>query len=103
GEPGYEAESCLESRRVLCRSHRFTRREEDVPNDGTMCKMNPPVRTSWDKAKISEGLMDGTIDMIATDHAPHSAEEKKREFAAARSAERRAGDGSRAGRRSQRS
>lgn len=63
--------------------HHFTLTEEDVPNYGTMCKMNPPVRTSWDKTKIIEGLMDGTIDMIATDHAPHSAEEKEKEFTAA--------------------
>lgn len=63
--------------------HHFSLTEEDVLNYGTMCKMNPPVRTSWDKAKIIEGLMDGTIDMIATDHAPHSQEEKEREFSAA--------------------
>lgn len=60
--------------------HHFTLTEEDVPNYGTMCKMNPPVRTLWDRSKIIEGLADGTIDMIATDHAPHSEEEKAREF-----------------------
>ena len=60
--------------------HHFTLTEEDVPNYGTMCKMNPPVRTLWDRSKIIEGLADGTIDMIATDHAPHSEEEKNREF-----------------------
>lgn len=63
--------------------HHFTLTEEDVLNYGTMCKMNPPVRTSWDKTKIIEGLMDGTIDMIATDHAPHSMEEKEKEFTSA--------------------
>lgn len=45
-----------------------------------MAKMNPPLRTEWDRTKIIEGLADGTIDMIATDHAPHSIEEKEREF-----------------------
>lgn len=42
--------------------------------------MNPPLRTEWDRTKIIEGLADGTIDMIATDHAPHAIEEKEREF-----------------------
>ncbi|MCI6859208.1 MAG: dihydroorotase [Eubacterium sp.] len=63
--------------------HHFTLTEEDVPNYGTLCKMNPPVRTEWDRTKIIEGLADGTIDMIATDHAPHSTEEKERKFAEA--------------------
>lgn len=63
--------------------HHFTLTEEDVPSYGTMCKMNPPVRTEWDRTKIIEGLADGTIDMIVTDHAPHSMEEKEREFAKA--------------------
>lgn len=60
--------------------HHFTLTEEAVLGYGTMCKMNPPLRTAWDKTKIIEGLQDGTIDMIATDHAPHSTEEKDREF-----------------------
>lgn len=60
--------------------HHFTLTEEDVLNYETMAKMNPPLRTEWDRTKIIEGLADGTIDMIATDHAPHSAEEKEREF-----------------------
>ena len=60
--------------------HHFTLTEEDVPNYGTMAKMNPPLRTEWDRTKIIEGLADGTIDMIATDHAPHAIEEKEREF-----------------------
>lgn len=46
--------------------HHFTLTEEDVPNYGTMAKMNPPLRTEWDRTKIIEGLADGTIDMIAT-------------------------------------
>lgn len=60
--------------------HHFTLTQEDVLRYGTLCKMNPPVRTSWDRDKIIEGLADGTIDLIATDHAPHSREEKEREF-----------------------
>lgn len=49
--------------------HHFTLTEEDVLNYETMAKMNPPLRTEWDRTKIIEGLADGTIDMIATDHA----------------------------------
>ncbi len=63
--------------------HHFSLTEEAVLKKGTLCKMNPPVRTSWDREKILEGLKDGTIDMIATDHAPHSPEEKDREFTVA--------------------
>ena len=60
--------------------HHFSLTEEMVLEKGTLCKMNPPVRTRWDRDKILEGLKDGTIDLIATDHAPHSREEKNREF-----------------------
>lgn len=60
--------------------HHFSVTEEMVLEHGTLCKMNPPVRTEWDRKKIIEGLKDGTIDMIATDHAPHSEEEKAQEF-----------------------
>lgn len=60
--------------------HHFTLTEEDVLSYGTMCKMNPPVRTHWDRGKIIEGLKDGTIEIIATDHAPHSEEEKSAPF-----------------------
>ena len=42
--------------------------------------MNPPLRTEEDKNKIIQGLKDNTIEIIATDHAPHSVEEKEREF-----------------------
>jgi dihydroorotase len=45
-----------------------------------MAKMNPPLRTAGDVAAIREGLKDGTIDVIATDHAPHAADEKSGEF-----------------------
>ncbi len=56
--------------------HHITLTEEDVPAHGTLAKMNPPLRTAEDRQEIIEGLVDGTIDIIATDHAPHSSEEK---------------------------
>ncbi|MBQ3104710.1 MAG: dihydroorotase [Lachnospiraceae bacterium] len=56
--------------------HHFTLTEEDVIAKGTLAKMNPPLRTAEDRAAIREGLLDGTLDIIATDHAPHSREEK---------------------------
>ena len=56
--------------------HHFTLTEDAVLRYGTLARMNPPLRTKWDRKKIIEGLADGTIDMIATDHAPHSAQEK---------------------------
>ncbi len=56
--------------------HHFSLTEEAVISHGTMAKMNPPLRTEDDRRAIMEGLRDGTIEMIATDHAPHSAEEK---------------------------
>lgn len=60
--------------------HHFTLTEEDILKYKTNAKMNPPLRTEEDRLKIIEGLKDGTIDIIATDHAPHSIEEKDREF-----------------------
>ena len=56
--------------------HHFTLTEEACIKHGTLAKMNPPLRTEDDRLAIIKGLQDGTIDMIATDHAPHSAEEK---------------------------
>lgn len=58
--------------------HHFTLTEEAVIKHGTLAKMNPPLREEADRLAIIEGLRDGTIDMIATDHAPHSAEEKEK-------------------------
>jgi len=52
----------------------------DVIDDGRF-KMNPPIRTAVDQKALVEGVCDGTIDMIATDHAPHSADEKSKGFA----------------------
>lgn len=60
--------------------HHFTLTEDDVINYKTNAKMNPPLRTEEDRLKIIEGLKDNTINIIATDHAPHSSAEKQREF-----------------------
>ena len=63
--------------------HHFTLTDSAVSVYGTNAKMNPPLRSIDDREAIREGLADGTIDMIATDHAPHSPEEKSRDFASA--------------------
>jgi len=57
--------------------HHLLLRDSDLREDGNF-KMNPPLRSAEDKAALISGCLDGTIDMIATDHAPHSAEEKGR-------------------------
>lgn len=54
--------------------------EDAVLEKGTLAKLNPPFRTEADRQAIIAGLKDGTIDLIATDHAPHSSEEKAREL-----------------------
>lgn len=59
--------------------HHFTLTEEAIKVHGSLAKMNPPLRTEEDRLAIIEGLKDGTIDLIATDHAPHSTEEKAKE------------------------
>ena len=56
--------------------HHFTLTEDAAIKCGTLAKMNPPLREEADRLAIIEGLKDNTIDLIATDHAPHSAEEK---------------------------
>ena len=61
----------------------FTLTEEEVLKQGSLARVNPPLRTRQDVEAIIEGLKDGTIDAIATDHAPHSAEEKARPLAKA--------------------
>lgn len=63
--------------------HHFTLTEKAVEKYGTLAKMNPPLRTDWDKGKIIQGLIDDTIEIIATDHAPHSENEKNVEFSKA--------------------
>ncbi|WP_276856082.1 dihydroorotase [Intestinimonas timonensis] len=61
----------------------FTLTEDEVLNQGTMARVNPPLRTRQDVEAIIAGLKDGTIDAIATDHAPHSAQEKAKPLAEA--------------------
>jgi dihydroorotase len=60
--------------------HHFSLTEDDVIKYNTNGKMNPPLRTSKDMMDIIEGLKDDTIEIIATDHAPHSKDEKNREL-----------------------
>ena len=64
---------------VTCETapHYLTLDDADLQEDGRF-KMNPPLRDASDRAALIEGVLDGTIDMIATDHAPHSAEEKSK-------------------------
>ena len=68
---------------VTCETgpHYLVFTEDDLQEDGRF-KMNPPLREKADRDALIEGLLDGTIDMIATDHAPHSAEEKSHGLAA---------------------
>jgi dihydroorotase len=60
--------------------HHFVLTEEAVDGYDTHAKMNPPLRAVEDRDAMIEGLLDGTIDCIATDHAPHAAHEKDQEF-----------------------
>lgn len=60
--------------------HHFTLTEELTRGYNTHAKMNPPLRTRQDVQAIKDGLRDGTIDVIATDHAPHATQEKQQEF-----------------------
>ena len=71
--------------RVTCETcpHYFTLTEKAVDGFNTNAKMNPPLRTDDDVLAIKDGLKDGTIDAIATDHAPHHIDEKNCEFAIA--------------------
>jgi dihydroorotase len=68
--------------RVSCEvtPHHFTLLDENVGEYDTHCKMNPPLRSASDREAILVGLADGTVDAIATDHAPHAAHEKQIEF-----------------------
>lgn len=60
--------------------HHFTLTEDAVEKQGTLAKMNPPLRTAADREAIIRAIKDGTIDIIATDHAPHAADEKSKDF-----------------------
>jgi dihydroorotase len=68
--------------RVTCEAtpHHFTLCDEDIPDYDTNYKMKPPLRSRRDLEAMLEGLADGTIDAIATDHAPHPGSEKMQEF-----------------------
>ena len=61
-------------------AHYFTLTEDAVANYNANAKMNPPLRTEEDRKAIIEGLADGTLDVIASDHAPHTSAQKSREF-----------------------
>ena len=61
--------------------HHLSLTEESVDGYNTNAKMNPPLRTAKDVEALQQGVKDGTIDVIATDHAPHHYDEKEREFA----------------------
>ena len=63
--------------------HHLSLTEDDVCTHGTYARMNPPLRREADRQALIDALADGTVDMIATDHAPHTAEEKARDFAKA--------------------
>ena len=60
--------------------HYFSLTDEAVRCHGTHAKMNPPLRGERDRLAVIDGLKDGTIDVIATDHAPHAPHEKEQEF-----------------------
>ena len=60
--------------------HHFSSTEDLIREKSSLAKMNPPLRTKEDRQAIIKALKDGTIDFIATDHAPHSSEEKNQEF-----------------------
>ena len=65
---------------VTCETapHYLTLTDMDIESDDGRFKMNPPLRSAEDRDALIRGVLDGTVDMIATDHAPHSAEEKSR-------------------------
>jgi dihydroorotase len=68
--------------KVTCEAtpHHFTLTDDSLAEYDTNYKMNPPLRSIEDREAIIEGLKDGTIDCIASDHAPHSIEDKEKEF-----------------------
>ncbi|MFI3202585.1 MAG: dihydroorotase, partial [Eubacteriales bacterium] len=74
---------CNSSIHAEATPHHFTLTQEAVLEHGTLAKMNPPLRTEEDRLAIIKGLQDNTIDIIATDHAPHTIEEKELPFSKA--------------------
>lgn len=75
-----EAKKLPEGKKLYAEAtpHHIALTEDAILEHGTMAKMNPPLREESDRIAIIEGLFDGTIDIIATDHAPHSEEEKNK-------------------------
>ncbi len=75
-------EAKAEGLRVTCEAapHHFTLTEEAIGDFDTHAKMNPPLRAEADRQAVIAALLDGTVDCIATDHAPHAAHEKEVEF-----------------------
>ncbi len=71
-----------EGLRVTCEvmPHHFALNEQAVDGYSTLAKMNPPLRAEADRVAMIEGLLDGTVDCLATDHAPHATHEKEQEF-----------------------
>jgi dihydroorotase len=65
--------------------HHLTLTEEAVAKYGTLAKVNPPLRTEHDRQAMVRALKDGVLDVIATDHAPHTAADKQKDFAQAAS------------------
>ncbi|MBI4379415.1 MAG: dihydroorotase [Nitrospinae bacterium] len=82
GAVGLIREAKLRGIKVTCETapHYFTLTEREIKNYNTNAKTNPPLRSEGDLRAIGEGLKDGTIDVIATDHAPHNVFEKDVEF-----------------------
>src|SRR5207302_4948160 len=60
--------------------HHLALVDEDLSGYDTNLKVNPPIRSEQDRAALRSGLADGTIDAVATDHAPHAVEDKEQEF-----------------------
>ena len=82
-----EAVDLVRKARALCplvhaeaTPHHFSLTEKAVIENGTLARVNPPLRTEEDRMAIIRGIQDGTIDIIATDHAPHADFEKSKEF-----------------------
>ena len=78
----FKIKMCIRDRAEVT-PHHFTLDETAVLKHGTLAKMNPPLRTAKDREALIEGLKSGAIDIIATDHAPHSREEKEKPLTAA--------------------
>ncbi len=79
----YKLENKQQNIHAEATPHHMSLNEEGVILFGTHAKMNPPLREEQDRKEIIEGLLDGSIDIIATDHAPHTKEEKDKPLAEA--------------------